>query len=106
MLSTNLHTRIIRSSTNWVKSAATCAFANGNFVRHTLSQQHCVFPMQGETQIVQSLCYNPQMESVGSVGVRDSLTEKRRDSHIFRGPEIHYTVTRTTGTVMVGMLEV
>ena len=34
--------------------------------------------------------------------LRDSLTEKRQDSHIFRGLEIHYTVTRSSGTVMVG----
>ena len=36
-------------------------------------------------------------------GLDDSLTEKRRDSHIFPGPEIHYTVTRTARTVMVNM---
>ena len=102
MLSTNLHSGIVRSSTNWVKSAATCAFANGNFVRHTLSQQLRFSYARRNTNCVTTLGWRV----FGSVGVRDSLTEKRRDSHIFRGPEIHYTVTRTTCTVMVSMLEI
>ena len=41
--------------------------SNGNSVSHTLSQP-CVFPMQGERQIADSVCYNPGMEpeSVGT----------------------------------------
>ena len=98
MLSTDLHTSI------------NLALPNGNFARHTLSHWCCVFPlMQGETLIVvRSLCLSSsQGASIECwYRVRDSLTEKRRDSHIFREPEIHYTVTRTTGTVMVSMLEI
>ena len=53
-----------------------------------------------ETQMFRSQCWVVLLWSVGVL--RDSLTEKRQDSHIFRGLEIHYTVTRSSGTVMVG----
>ena len=53
-----------------------------------------------ETQMFRSQCWVVLLWSVGVL--RDSLTEKRQDSHIFRGLEIHYTVTRSRGTVMVG----
>ena len=103
MLSTNLHAGIVRSSTNWVKSAATCAFANGNFCQShfVTAAALCFSYARRNTNCVTTLGWRV----FGSVGVRDSLTEKRQDSHIFRGPEIHYTLTRTTGTVMVSMLE-
>ena len=53
-----------------------------------------------EKQMFRSQCWVVLLWSVGVL--RDSLTEKRQDSHIFRGLEIHYTVTRSSGTVMVG----
>ena len=104
VLSTNLHAGIVRSNTNWVKSAATCAFDNGNFCQsHFFTAAALCFSYAGRnTNCVTALGWRV----FGSVGVRDSLTEKRLDSHIFRGPEIHYTLTRTTGTVMVSMLEI
>ena len=72
------------------------------FVPHTLSPACC------EKAKITMLCLTTpawmQTDPHSTCGgLDDSLTEKRRDSHIFPGPEIHYTVTRTARTVMVNM---
>ena len=72
------------------------------FVPHTLSPACC------EKAKIPMLCLTTpawmQTDPHSTCGgLDDSLTEKRRDSHIFPGPEIHYTVTRTARTVMVNM---
>ena len=88
----------LQSTTNWVESHTTSAL----FARHTLSPACC------KKAKITMLCLTTpawmQTDPHSTCGgLDDSLTEKRRDSHIFPGPEIHYTVTRTARAVMVNM---
>ena len=62
MLSRNLRRKYFDQALTGLKQAPPVLWpTNGNFVSHTLSQG-CVFPMQGERQIADSVCYNPGME--------------------------------------------